>query len=198
MPSDAQVLATPPWRLPVPLRAVTTAALLALGGLWPHEAHSDASREYDLKAVLLYHFTQFVEWPPTSFAGADTPLVIGILGHDPFGPVLDDLVRQETHDHRRIVVERYRAVEAIGNCQILFISASESRALPRILAVLRGRPILTVGDFDGFDLRGGMIRFERNPDDRIGIRINLAAAKASGLTVSARLLRVAEVVAAQK
>src|SRR4051812_23846492 len=66
--------------------------------------HAQVSNEYDLKAVLLYNFTQFVDWPATAFATPEAPLVIGILGRDPFGPVLDELVAQENVGHRRIVV----------------------------------------------------------------------------------------------
>lgn len=179
--------------LPAVARQMFTAVLLALGGWLPAEARGEASKEYDLKAVLLYHFTQFVEWPAHSFPRPTAPLVIGVLGRDPFGQVLDDVVRQETYARRRIVVERYRRVDLIGNCQILFIDSSESRNFPRVLAVLRGRPVLTVGDFEDFAARGGMIRFLKNPDAKITLGINLAAAKAAGLNISPQLLRVADV-----
>ena len=169
-------------------------AAIAIGGWCLPEAWAQSSKEYDLKAVLLFHFTQFVEWPPASFPTADAPLVIGILGHDPFGTVLDELVKQETRNHRHIVVERYRTISAVGNCQILFIDGSESRNFPRILAALKGRPILTVGDFEDFAVRGGMIRFLKNSDDKIAIQVNLDAAKAAGLNISSKLLRVAEVI----
>ena len=188
----------PPLRRPAPARRAFTTVLLAFGLLTAPGARADASKEYDLKAVLLYHFTQFVEWPPTASPRPDAPIVIGILGRDPFGQVLDELVRQESREHRRIVVERYRGPDAIGNCQILFIDSSESRNLPRILAALKGRPVLTVGDSEDFAIRGGMIRFMKGPDDRISLRINLAAAKAGGLTISSRLLRVADIVTTQK
>jgi hypothetical protein len=173
--------------------AILTATIFAVGSLWPNPLRAE-TKEYDLKAVLLYHFTQFVEWPPASFPQPDTPLIIGIVGPDPFGKVLDDLVRQETYNHRRIVVERYRSIDVVGKCHILFVAASESRNLPRILVAMRGRPVLTVGDFETFAARGGMIRFIRNPEEKITLWINLDAAKASGLTISARLLHVAEIV----
>lgn len=170
------------------------ALALAFSALCPRAALAQTSREYDLKAVLVYNFAQFVEWPASAFPSSTAPLVIGILGHDPFGRVLDDLVKQEPADRRRIVIERHRSLDTIGHCHILFIEAGEQRNFPRILAALRGRPVLTVGDFDDFALRGGMIRFLKNPADKITLRINLEAARAAGLNISAQLLRVAEVV----
>ncbi|MEO6567560.1 MAG: YfiR family protein [Opitutaceae bacterium] len=164
----------------------------ALGEL-PTRAVGQASREYDVKAALLFNFTRFVEWPQEAGVHPDTPFVIGILGQDPFGPVLDEIVRNERCFGRPIKVERYRNVEAARNSQILFVSAGEEANLPRILRVLRGRPVLTVGDFEGFAAGGGMIRFIKEPTGKIQLRINLEAFKANGLTVSAKLLRVAEV-----
>ncbi len=157
------------------------------------EARAQTTQEYDLKAVLLYNFMQFVDWPPGTNK-PNAPWVIGVLGRDPFGKVLDDIVRAETHQGRRIVVERYRSLAALGECHILFVSASEADNLPRIFTVLKGRPVLSVGDFEGFAVRGGMIRFTRNPEGKIQLHINLQAVKEGNLMMSAKLLRLAEVI----
>jgi hypothetical protein len=168
---------------------------LLVGSLgWVASARAQAPQEYDVKAVLMFNFTQFVEWPPAAFAGEDAPLVIGVLGRDPFGKTLDDVVRHETHGHRPIEVVRFATLEAVRDCHMLFISESESADLPRIFAALRQRPILTVGDFEGFALRGGMMRFKKTPEGKIQLRINLDAVKAAHLSVSAKLLRIAEIV----
>lgn len=158
---------------------------------------AQASREYDLKAALMFNFTQFVEWPASTFRSPDAPFIIGILGRDPFGNVIDDLVRTESCGMHRIQVVRYRRVEDIDSCQMLFIPESERNRLPRILAAVKGRPILTVSDIEGFALRGGMMRLWKQPDGRIHLRINLNEVKAAGLMVSSKLLRVAEVVSTE-
>src|SRR6266702_4256829 len=77
-----------------------------------------ATREYQVKAVFLFNFTQFVEWPAGAFARVNTPLVIGVLGDDPFGAYLDETVRGETANGRPLVVVRYRRVQEIGDCQV--------------------------------------------------------------------------------
>lgn len=170
-------------------------AVLAGCALAPTRAPAQVvSREYDLKAVLLFNLTQFVEWPSSAFAQPDSPVVIGVLGRDPFGTVLDDIVRNEKAGERAIVVQRFRNVQAARDCHVLFVSPSEEAEMPRILRVLRGRPVLTVGDFEDFAARGGMIRFLTNPQGKIHLRINLGSVKHADLIVSAKLLRVAEVV----
>jgi uncharacterized protein DUF4154 len=158
-------------------------------------AQSAPDPEYQLKAVFLFHFAQFVEWPASAFPNSQTPLVIGILGEDPFGPYLDETVRGEMVNDRPLVVRRYRSVEEITTCHILFISRREDRRLRGILDSLRGRSVLTVSDADRFATLGGMIRFVTD-HKRIRFRINLEAARAASLTLSSKLLRPAEIVPA--
>ncbi|HWA10945.1 MAG TPA: YfiR family protein [Opitutaceae bacterium] len=174
-------------------------ALLALLSLRAPAASVElaAAREYQVKAVFLFNFAQFVDWPPAAFAEPNTPLVIGVLGDDPFRNYLDETVRGETANARPIVIERFRRVEDIKTCHVLFISRSETGRLDQIFANLRGRNILTVGDAEGFAQHGGMIRFVID-NNKVRFRINLEAAKAANLTISSKLLRPAEIVAPGK
>jgi len=170
---------------------VLSALLLAGAPQAPVTAMSPT--EYQLKAVFLFNFAQFVDWPQESFPEAQTPLVIGVLGEDPFGTYLDDIVSGERVNNRQLEIQRYRRVDEMKNCHILFISQSESKRLEQIVADLKGRSILTVSDSVGFARSGGMIRFvtERN---KLRLKINLEAATAANLTISSKLLRPAEIV----
>lgn len=177
---------------PAPVwRGVLLAAwllFLALPG-----ARAQTPREYQIKGVLLYHLTQFVEWPSGAFDANEAPLVIGILGRDPFGAALDEVVRDEKIGKRSVQVRRFKSAEEAAGCQLLFISASEQDRLKKILPRLQNRPVLTVSDIQGFTGNGGMIDFYTNPEKKVRLKINLDAAKAAGLTMSSKLLRVAEV-----
>src|SRR6266498_3946449 len=157
------------------------------------QIQAQAFKEYDLKATFLYHLAQFVDWPPKAFPTEETPLVIGILGTDPFGKVLDEIIQGEVIKNRKLTVERYRVVEEVKNCHILFISQSEAGHLDQIFSSLKARNILTVGDTEGFAQRGGIVRF-RTENNKIRLRINIDAAKAANLTISSKLLRAAELV----
>lgn len=151
------------------------------------------SKEYQLKAVFLFNFAQFVDWPERAFGAADAPLVIGVLGQDPFGSYLDELVRGETINGHSLMVQRYDRPDGITNPHILFISRSSADRMQHILDTLKGRPILTVGDVDGFAGMGGMIRFVTDKN-RIRLRINPEAAEAANLKLSSKLLRPADIV----
>jgi hypothetical protein len=156
-------------------------------------AQAPPAAEYRLKAVFLFNFAQFVEWPASAFPEPDSPLVIGILGEDPFGAYLDETVRGETVNGRPLTVRRYRRVEEIGGCDVLFVSRTEQGRLGEILDSLKDRSVLTVSDADGFASRGGMIGFVTE-QNRIRLRVNLEAARAANLTISSKLLRPAQIV----
>jgi len=170
---------------------MTRICVLSLIGLFAPGAWAQAFNEYQVKAAYLYHFAQFVEWPPEAFPTASTPLVIGVLGEDPFGNTLDELVKDEVLNKRKLVVQRYRRVEDISLCHILFISRSEAGRVDQILSNLKRRNILTVGDVENFAIRGGIIRL-LTEQNKVRLRINTDAAKAARLTISSKVLRAAE------
>ena len=146
--------------------------------------------EYQAKAGFLFNSIQFVSWP-SSQGTSDTPLVIGILGDDPFGSYLDETVRGQEVNNRPLTIQRFRRGTEPRNCNILFISQSERDRSAQIVSNLKGRSVLTVSDIEGFAGLGGMIELftEKN---KIRMRINLEAVKAANLKISSKLLRVAE------
>jgi len=180
-----------PWRVPG-VWLFRVAVLLAWGR--NVAAQTGGPTEYQVKAVFLFNFAQFVDWPADAFASPTTPLVIGVLGEDPFGAFLDQTVRREHLGGRPFQVRRYQSVDEIKTCHILFISRPDADRPEEILAGLKRRPLLTVSDADGFAQRGGMIRFVTDRS-RIRLQLNLEAAEAAHLTISSKLLRVAEIVA---
>jgi len=168
------------------------ALLLPVVGAGAVEQHM-VTQEYDLKAAFLFNFAQFVEWPAEAFGEARAPIVIGVLGNDPFGRSLDDIVAGETIRSRPLVVRRYQSIEQADSCHILFISSSEAGQLEHVLKTLGHRSVLTVGETRDFTSRAGMIGFDVS-QKHLRLRINLAAAQDARLTISSKLLRQAQIV----
>jgi hypothetical protein len=177
------------------LRSLAAGAALLFAGLSSRAAADPPAtfREYDVKAVFLYHFAQFVDWPPQALADTNASLIIGVLGADPFGGVLERTVRNETVRDRPLVVRRFRRLEDVTSCHLLFVSSSEKPRFQDILRALSGRGILTVGDADPFTRLGGIVNF-RTERNHVQLEINLAAAEREGFKISAKLLGVARVV----
>ena len=163
------------------------ALLFSCGLVLP--VQSAPAAEYQVKAVFLFNFAQFVEWPASAFPESQTPLVIGVLGQDPFGSYLDETVRGERVNNHPLTVRRYRRVEEIQTCHVLFISRSEVDRLDQILASLKYRKILTVADVESASGSRVMIRFVTQ-QNKIRLRINPEAARVANLTISSKLLRL--------
>lgn len=173
-------------------RWLALVVLIAIGSQGA-AAQSLPDPEHQIEAVFLYHFTQFVTWPSHAFGQAQAPLVVGVLGEDPFGDYLDRVMYGETVNGRPLEVRRYDAADEAASCHILFVGRDEARRLARILPDLQHRPILTVSDAEDFARGGGMIQFVQERG-RIRLRINVEAARVAGLSVSSKLLRLADIV----
>jgi hypothetical protein len=166
---------------------------LAFAG-WPACAET---REYQIKAAFLVNFMQFVTWPDSAFTNADAPFCVGVLGDDPFGATLDQTVQGETVNHHRIVIQRARRVEDCKDCHLIFVSRSEEKNLPVIMAKLDSGPVLTVSETRDFARRGGIINFYLE-GNKVRFEINPSAAQRDKLKISAQLLSLGKIVAAQE
>ncbi len=153
--------------------------------------HPPSPREYDVKAVFLFNFARFVEWPTSSVAQAEGEIVIGILGDDPFGAALDRAVRNETIREKPIVIRRAKRLEDLPPCHLIYLDIPDRGRLRSILLSLRKRGILTVGEGEEFTRLGGIIGFQTR-QNHIRFLINLKAAEREGFRISSKLLQVAD------
>ena len=167
------------------------AAILACSVLL--SAQIPASREYQIKAAFLFNFTQFVEWPTESFEDTTAPLIIGVLGEDPFGAFLTETIKGEKVNGHPLIVEHYSNAKEIGRCHILFINVSGKDQMKEIMPVIKGHHILTVSDAANFISQGGLVRFIKE-NNKIRFQINQEAAKENEISISSKLLRLAEIV----
>lgn len=175
--------------------AIGIATLIAL--LLPPSAGAQAQSgpkgEYALKAVFLYNFCRFIDWPKSAFSSPNEPITIGVVGEDPFGSLLKEAVQGERSRGRAIQIAHYSNPEAIGHCHLLFVGHSEASRLEKILSAVRGKSVVTVGETDAFLDRGGMIALTADKN-HVRLHINPALLRAASLDVSSKLLRVAEVI----
>ena len=146
-----------------------------------------ASLEYAVKATYLYKLAPFVQWPAAAFSRPGAPIVICIAGQDPFGPVLDDVVRGQRVDGHPFVVRRVRVVTRGMGCHILYVGRSADQDAAAALKAVEGEPVLTVTDGAN---SGGMIEFEL-VGGRVRFDADEAAAEASGVPISSKLLELA-------
>ncbi len=169
------------------------AACLAAGHAPDARAQDGTPSEYQVKAAFLYNFAKFVEWPDGDFADAGAPLVIGILGEDPFGDAIDEVIKGKMVNGRPLVIRRLKQTQSLGTCHILFISSSEKKRLGQIVEDLRMASVLTVGEAEAFVQAGGIVGFVME-DGRVRFEINADGAERAQLRVSSKLMALAKVI----
>jgi hypothetical protein len=173
-----------PWRAAV--------LLLACGFAFafPARAQETGPSQYQIKAVFLYNFVKFVEWPTQAHAGPTSPTVIGVLGENVFGDNVEKAIHNKVIHQHPLQFKKFDSVADVTNCHVLFISASERKRFPQILETLRGKSILTVSESDRFIQDGGMINFIIM-DLKVRFQINNERARKAGLIISSDLLNIA-------
>lgn len=168
-------------------------ALAMLGGVFQAPAQVP---EYKLKAELVERFTRFIEWPAPKDAGAaakQQPFTICLFGASPFRAALEEMSANRKIKERRVVVTVLSAPAEVEGCQVLFVPAAQKDGLEKILVHTLARPILTVGDTEGFAERGVLVNFYTF-ENAVRFEINDSAARKSGLEISSRLLKLARIV----
>jgi hypothetical protein len=165
------------------------AIALSLAILAGGEPACAGSLEYPVKAAFLYKFAPFVEWPPTAWASAASPLSLCVEGDDPFGAMLDRTVQGQHLGRHPIVVRRLERLDADSGCGIAYIGGSHAQSVSDALDAVQGTPVLTVTD----EVQGpahGIIHFVIR-GNRVRFIIDDAAAAKNGMTISSKLMRLA-------
>jgi hypothetical protein len=156
----------------------------------------DAQRgptEYQVKAAYMLNFLKFVEWPGDPNADIHERWIIGIVGENPFRDELTQIITGKTVQGHELEVRQFQPGEDFRGCRVLFISASEKKRLPTMLAALNGSSVLTVGDMDHFIESGGMIQFVME-EKRVRFAIDISASSRARLKLSSKLLSLARTV----
>jgi hypothetical protein len=177
------------------VKIATRLVLMALVALAATAQGSNVS-EYAVKASYLSNFAEFVKWPKKAFADENSPIVLGILGDDPFGSTLDAEIKGKTADGRSLTIKRFSSfdkdqVDDLKNCHILFISESEQDNIREILSSLKGAHMLTVSEIEHFPMMGGMVQFDQE-GDIIGLIINPKSAILARLKLGSQLMKIAK------
>jgi hypothetical protein len=161
--------------------------LVPSGNLPPNST----AEEYSVKAAFLYHFAQFVEWPPETFKDPDVPLVYCTIGEDPFRGSLEAALNGKTISARPLHVRHLKQPSELQGCHVVFLGEKEKRLFSTVLELLKGSPVLIVGESEHFVQDGGTIGFSLE-ENKIRFEINLEVAEKARLKISSRLLALAK------
>ena len=172
-------------------RALLYLGIIMLVSALPQSARAQSTAdEYQVKAAFLFHFAQFLDWPPGVLNAGDSSLSLCIFDDEPHRQELQSIIENKPIGDRVFHVHLITQAQETRGCNILFLSRDEARRQFAILKSLRGLPVLTVGETKDFLSDGGMIGFHLE-DGKIRFDINLESAESVHLKISSRLLLLA-------
>jgi hypothetical protein len=175
-----------------PKAGLLLAAVIATVAMRPAIAPAD-ELEYPVKAQVIERFTRFIDWPDQVFAGPDAPFVLCVVGSSPIEPYLERIAQRRLKD-RRVELRRLKPGADAGVCQLLFLASSERSRIKQTVNKLSGKPVLTVGDTEGYAREGVLINLMLDEEGHVRFEICSTELRKSGLNVSAQLLRLARMV----
>lgn len=157
------------------------------------DAESQQFREYQVKALFLYNFANFVEWPEEAFADEESPLRLCLFGEVPFGIFLDVVDGTVIRKRRLDVIQSNVLKDIEEGCHVLFVGNDQRHHLPQFFQEIKYVYVLSVGDTENFTDAGGIISILRTTD-QVEFEINLSQALENGLFISSDLLSLARVI----
>ena len=143
--------------------------------------------EAEVKAVFLYNFAKYVDWPVQS-QGSSATIRMCVTAHPQFLAVLREAVRDEVINGRPLAAIGLDGLDGARDCDILYVGDAASPDAAAWINAVRGRQILTVGD--GALVDGLVIAFVKD-QNRVRFDISRQAAAKRSLAISSRLLGLA-------
>ena len=188
----AVLIAMQPRALVRLLRIGATGLILASLSAPVRSASESTGREHQIKAAALYNIIAFTDWPDTAFSTPDAPLVLAVLGQGPIASLLDQFVENETWRGRRIEIRKISSSTQATGCHVLYIARSAHGSWRTVAGQLARQPILTVSDEGNFAQQGGIVQLATDRN-RLLLIVNLPAARTAGISISSKVLRLAQV-----
>jgi YfiR/HmsC-like len=164
--------------------------------LMPTAAFAQA-KEYKVKAALILNIAKFTEWPDAEMP-AGKPVVVTIIGADPFEGSLDEVLKGKDKDGRSFEVKKIASADAasaddLKNSHIVFMAASQSDKGPAVLEKTKGSAVLVIGDEAGFPKDKGMVALPVK-DGKVAIEVNPDRVSGESMKMSSKLLGSATIV----
>jgi hypothetical protein len=155
-------------------------------------ADDPVTRERQVRAAFIYNFAQFVEWPADAFPADDSPIIIGLIGDAPLNGVVEQTVHGKAVGKRPFAVRRFAGPGNVTpDVHLLVVPADVPDNVLQKLPPA-GKPVLTVGESDGFCRAGGVIRLFTQAN-KVRFEIAPKAAERARLKVGAKLMKLAQV-----
>jgi len=157
------------------------------------ESNQQLTKEFHIKALFLYNFANFVEWPSDAFKDTETPLRMCLYGSVPFGGFLDAVDGTRIRDRNLKIIRTSDPADIESGCHILFVGTNHLDTIEQLFKNMNHLFVLSIGNVEGFTDKGGIVNILRTQDQQ-KFDINLSKAIENGLLIDSDLLSLARII----
>jgi len=174
-------------------RSITKRLILLGALLFGVRAEAQAPMdESQVKAMFVYNFLKFVEWPSESIRSKD-PFVVLIIGDGATADATERFLESKTIGERPLFVRRTKWDQSLAGARAVFVVEHDSKKLRHILEAAAAAGVLTIGEGESFATQGGVIGLLVE-NRKVRFDVDTTAAQVAGLRVSSKLLALTRVV----
>jgi len=187
-PAVYQFLAFPFFVAKIFKISITVILLLFLG-----DVSAEGVEEYRVKAALVLNFARFTEWPVSTInIDSKQSIHFCVIGNSEVEEAFAEIDNKSVGEWH-VEIRNIDDLPELKNCHLVYVGYSEKRRLPEVFAAIEDQPVLTIGEMDEFTSLGGMINLVIQ-ERKIGFQVNLDAANNANLRISARVLKLGDIV----
>lgn len=153
--------------------------------------------EYELKAAILFNFVRYTKWPKDAFRNTKSPLIVAVVGKDPFGNRLSMAFKGKKIGGRSVLIRHYPSAKDIGPVHVLILGDLDKKERKRCIEKIKRKPVLTIADTGGAEAMGTIIGFYRE-GKRIKFEIAPSRVKDARLKMRSQVFNSARIVRLKK
>lgn len=138
------------------------------------------------KALYIYNFLKYIEWPESYKSG---DIVIGVVGSSSIIKELETIASAQKVGNQNLKIKLFTGSDDIDDCHLLYIPPSKGSAIPQIITKMATHNTLLVSDTKGGIQLGTAINFIMD-GDKLKFEICKSHIEKKGLKVGGALLNL--------
>lgn len=141
------------------------------------------AQDEKFKALYMYNFTKYIEWPQVKQSG---DFVIGVVGSSAIVDELNAIAQRKTVGSQAIKVKEVSSADELSKFHIVYIPESKSDQASSIATKIKGKGVVLITDKPGLASKAGINYIKK--DGKQSFEICKRLLTEEGVTASAQLM----------
>ena len=142
------------------------------------------AQDEKFKALFMYNFTKYIEWPQNKQSG---DFVIGVIGNPAIVGELNAIAQRKTVGSQAIKIKEISASDEVTKMHIVYVAESKSADAADIAGKVKGKGVVLITDKPGLAQSTSGINYIKK-DGKQSFEVNQNHLNEFGVKVSSQLI----------